>query len=472
MPKKSNSRKISVAQQKQLVNMLTQVKKKKAKPKVISGRGAYAYGRGKYSFGRALGGALGGMAGMALGQPGLGSMAGRSLGGLVQRKVSGRGAYRTNDLVNGGSPSSLIPSFGTPDENGNIRIRHKEYIGDIFSPTIPGNFNIQSFSLNPALVGVFPWLSQTASNYDEYEFQGLIFTYNPVISDSSNSGAMGTVIMATVYNAASSPFGTKQQMLEYSGSVSARICDTMVHGIECDPKKHGGSGIEYTRAGAVPTGQDIKTYDLGIFQIATSGVSSTSFPVGTQLGELWVSYDVILSKPKFWDNLGYSILTDAFYGIVGDTLLTPLGTAPFKSANNTIGGTISKAGNTTYTFPDNFSGYVQCCFFVNTTLTSTLLGTSIAQAGNISTGECQFYIRSGPVASHNVWSSSSIATQSSIITAFFRVSPATIAGGNNLVLSVSAVTGTFNFCQFVVQECNPLIGPAFQSNVPSNYVAA
>jgi len=441
-----------------------------AKKKKVQGRGAYAYGRGKYKLGKSLGGALGGMLGAAMGSRELGSMAGRAIGGGIQRKVKGRGAYRTNDLVNGSSPSALIPSFGTPDENGNIRIRHKEYIGDIFSPTVPANYTLQTFALNPALAGVFPWLSQTAANYDEYEFQGLIFTYNPVISDSSNSGAMGTVMLATVYNAGATPFISKQQMLEYSGAVSARICDTIVHGVECDPKKNGGSAIEYTRAGQIPAGQDIKTYDLGVFSIATSGVASTSFPAGTQLGELWVSYDVILRKPKFWDNLGYSILTDVFVGTVGGTITIPLGTAPLKSGQNSLGGTLSKAISSTYIFPDNFAGYVMVEMVLNATLSSTFVDTSVALNGNITAADF-FYIGAGTNTSTQR-SDSTAANKSSIITKYMRVSQASTSNGNYIILTPASLTGTINYCQLFVSEINPLMGvPNSVGGALSNYVA-
>lgn len=445
-----------------------------AKPKAsqASGKGAYAFGRGKYGLGKGLGGMLGGMAGMAMGNPAMGAMLGRAAGGGIQRSIKGRGAYRTNDLVNGMLPTGQIPSFGTPDENGNIRIRHKEYIGDIFSPTVPADFTLQSFALNPALSGVFPWLSQTAANYDEYEFRGLIFTFNPVISDSSNSGAMGTVIMATVYNAGATPFASKQQMLEYSGSVSARICDTIVHGVECDPVKNGGSAIEYTRAGAVPAGQDIKTYDLGVFQIATSGVSAASFPAGTQLGELWVSYDVVLRKPKFWDNLGYSILTDSFFGTVGITTTLPLGSAPLKSGLNSLGGTITKSNTTIYTFPDNFAGYVQVVYAVTAATSSSFSAASITGGGNVSSNDSLFFTRDGVANTSYHFSSGTTAASESIMVRCYRVKQASAAGTNTLTFSMASLVGAGSQCTIVIGEMNPLMGPPLAAGaVPTNYVA-
>jgi len=447
----------------------SQKKKKKNKKAQVSGSGAYAYGRGKYSLGKALGGAIGGALGTAVGMPNLGVAGGRMAGGMIQRRVQGRGKYVVNDLVNGMAAEGTIPVFGVPDENGTVRIRHKEYIADIFSPATPANFVSQTFSLNPGLAGVFPWLSQTAANYDEYEFKGLIFTYNPVISDSSNSGAMGTVIVATQYNAANSAFASKQQMLEYSGSVSARICDTIVHGVECDPRKHGGSAIEYVRAGAVPSGQDVKTYDLGLFQISTSGVSSGSFPAGTQLGELWVSYDIELRKPKFWDNLGYSILTDSFYGITGSTTTLPLGTAPLKSGLNSIGGTLTKAGSTVYTFPDNFVGYVRVHFHITAATSSSVTTNDIVRAGNIATAS--FYTQDGTTNTDRIVQAGGAGTPS-IVEKLFQVSTASAAGGNTLTFTATSIVGAVSACQVIIGEINPLNGvPLTAGGLTSNYVA-
>jgi len=49
----------------------------------------------------------------------------------------------------------------------------------------------------------------------------------------------------------------------------------------------------FTRSTSVPTGADPRFYDLGLFQIATSGMQS-----GYVVGELWVSYDIVFRKPR------------------------------------------------------------------------------------------------------------------------------------------------------------------------------
>ncbi len=93
--------------------------------------------------------------------------------------------------------------------------------------------------------------------------------------------------MATNYNASAQPFSDKESMIQYHGGISRRMTEKLVHGVECDPKKSSGSEGKYTRVG-LPVGQDLKTYDLGLFQIAFQNVPSAFFY--QQVGELWVSY--------------------------------------------------------------------------------------------------------------------------------------------------------------------------------------
>jgi len=222
----------------------------------MSGRGIYGYGRGKFSIGRAIGRSLGTAIGKTIGQPKVGGMLGGSLGNAAETYLSGRGAYVTNSLVNGAPPQASIPVFGKGDREADISFSHVEYVCDIFS-TGSAAFSLQSFQINPGLLGCYPWMSQLAVNYDEYSFVQLAYTFKPLISESNQTGSMGSVIMATIYNPASNAFTTKQAMVEYAGAVNARPCDTIVHGVESNPALQGGSEFLYVRSGSVPTGEDI-----------------------------------------------------------------------------------------------------------------------------------------------------------------------------------------------------------------------
>ena len=260
--------------------------------------------------------------------------------------IAGRGAYDTSSVVThgnnlihghqGGKPAHFSHSG---DETGAVTITHKEYLTDLYGPTVGTAFQVQGISLNPALQSSFPFLSQIAMNYEEYEFIQLIFEYRSTTTDigSSTSGQCGTVIMATNYNSASPLFTDKGSMMEYAHAHSCKSTEHMVHGVECDPKKSASiSNVLYTRSNPVVSGQDLKTYDLGLFQVGLANLPSGY--ANQAIGELWVSYKVLLRKPKLFSSRGLDIDLDAFYNPSVTSAVSPVPTSSFWSAQqNNIG---------------------------------------------------------------------------------------------------------------------------------------
>lgn len=207
----------------------------------------------------------------------------------------------TNDLVSGGTPS--VAQFASAgDESGALAISNREYLGDIYGNQIgtvgglPIAFNKQVYNLNPGLEKSFPWLSQLASNYEEYEFKQLMFTFKSTVADiNSNNGQVGTVIMATTYNANAADFIDKAGMMQYAHASSLKVTDDGIHGVECDPSKLSGSPGKFVRYSDLDL-QDLNQYDHGKFQIAIANTPSSL--ANNSIGELWVSYTLVLRKPK------------------------------------------------------------------------------------------------------------------------------------------------------------------------------
>ena len=264
----------------------------------------------------------------------------------VLGKIGGQGAYHDNALIQ--SCGMGVPQFsGSGMTEDGLTVCHEEYLGDIYVQAINGSTAAYqvcySVALNPALVTSFPWLSQVAANYDEYEFEGMIFTFKTTMADVNTSNtSIGTVMMVTNYNAANvgtpvngvnTPFLNKQQLLDYDASQSGKISESQHHGVECDPTKNGMSAILYTRSGPVPSGQDKKTYDLGIFQLFAQGINLTS---PGQIGELYVSYKVNLRKPKIYSALGYTIPQDVFVQDATSAASSVLSTSLTASSVSTI----------------------------------------------------------------------------------------------------------------------------------------
>jgi len=234
------------------------------------------------------------------GAPGIGWSAGHLIGRILGSGdyISGPGPLSNNTLVN----KHEIPKFATT-KISNV-VCHREYIKDITTSSVAGQFNLEGFTLNPGLANTFPWLSSIAENYEEYKIHGMLFEFKTMSSDALNSTntALGTVIMSTSYNVLNADFPNKQAMENYEYSQSAKPSVSQLHGIECARGQNPLSQL-YVRTGDPNVDDDMRMYDLGRFQIATQGFQGTSVNVG----ELWVTYCVEFFKPKLPSTVGGSI---------------------------------------------------------------------------------------------------------------------------------------------------------------------
>lgn len=257
-----------------------------SKPAQTRGYGSYKTGSIGSSIGSKIGGFLGGHA--------------ENLITKLAAKLVGFGDYKLeeNSIMTGGmSPPEIINSFN----NQSTIVRHREYLGDVLASS---EFQIEEFPLNPAQGKTFPWLSAVAQNYDEYKFRGVVFEFKSTSSDavlsSSASSALGTVIMATNYNAAAKqPFIDKRSMENYMFASSNKPSNTFYHPVECKSSWTPSGGLLYTRTipfNALPIGTDPRWYDMGVFNVATIGMQNAE--QSTPVGELWCTYEVELRKQK------------------------------------------------------------------------------------------------------------------------------------------------------------------------------
>jgi hypothetical protein len=232
-----------------------------------------------------------------------------------------------------------------------VIVRHKEYLGDVFSGTgSPTGFNISgTYALNPGLSASFPWLAPVAANYQEYTWKGIVYHF---VSTSGNAtGAntsLGTVAMATNYRSTAPAYTSRLTMLNEFFATDAKPSEDFVHPIECDPKENPFN-VQYVRSTAVPAGEDPKTYDLGVVTIATQGMQVA----GMNLGELWVSYEVELRKPIA---LGITApLSSYALGSASSSFVA--GTTPFgTNFVVTEGGAITSVSGKVITFARGLQG--------------------------------------------------------------------------------------------------------------------
>jgi hypothetical protein len=305
---------------------------------------------------------------------------GRAVGTGISR-IFGSGDYvvtppsaiRSNSLA-GTSP----PTFG--NASGSARIRHREFVADIQSST---DFSLQSYPLNPGMSNLFPWLSQVARCYEQYHIHGLCIEFKSTSgwAVSSTNTALGVVGCVTQYDASDADFTSKQQAENYQGCQNTSPAHSILHFVECAV---GSNPLDklYIRNSALAANQDVKMYDMGKFSIFRVGSQAV-----TTVGELWVSYDVELSKPKLPDSSSVETSMD-YYRIEGVTspgsVNSPFGAAfvgPMNPVRSRLGSFLSKvSGNHRINFPSGvFSkGWYVCS--MNYTRTSGTVGNFVVGA--------------------------------------------------------------------------------------------
>lgn len=252
-------------------------KPRSATPRV-RGRGGYT--SALTSLGAGLGSIFGPVGGV------IGGAAGDLLGTII-----GRGAYKLNrnSLTMGDHGP---PIFG----DGSIRVKHREFITDVASTT---GFGKTSWHINPADPVTFPWLSRIAQSFQNFEFMGLVFEFKTTSATAvaSTNTALGTVVLATNYDPNAPPFANKQQMEAYEFSNSTSPSISAMHPVECAPSNMPVDMLYINPPGS--NNGDARFSNLGVFTLATAGMQAAS-----NIGELWVSYDVRLTKPALAPLLG------------------------------------------------------------------------------------------------------------------------------------------------------------------------
>lgn len=212
--------------------------------------------------------------------------------------VRGYGKYKSyGKKIKNGFQAPMIRNSKTAD--GCIIIRHKEYLGDV---TASQAFSNNVFALNPGIKsgtegGFSQWLPLIAAHFEQWKPRGIAFTFkstsaSSVFSEGANT-ALGTVAMGTDYNALNAAFASKAQLENYQGSISGKPSVNLTHYVECARRETPIDHL-YVRSSVVPSGADARLYDLGTFQLAVSGAQVD----GGTIGELWVSYEIELLKPK------------------------------------------------------------------------------------------------------------------------------------------------------------------------------
>jgi len=259
---------------------------------------------------------------------------GKNLGGWLGSKaaslftrITGIGDYsvRMNTLTNPSNPPILSNTRSA------TRMTHREYVCDILSSS---TFTVQSFPINIGLSSTFPWGSGPAQSFEQYRLHGAIFEFKSMsaVALNSTNTALGAVIMATEYDSSKPNFPDKRTMENYVYSTSSPPSVSAMHPIECARDVNVLDDL-YVRTGTTTTTTtDIRFSDLGKFQIATVGMQAS----GVIIGELWVTYDVELLKPRMPANISTNPPVHYVYDSVvfpGEAAAAPTASALFESSS-------------------------------------------------------------------------------------------------------------------------------------------
>jgi len=176
--------------------------------------------------------------------------------------------------------------------SASFRVQKREFIAQIVAPAEnPDAFNQTQFRIQPTDPGSFPWVSSIAKLFTEYKLHGAIYTYETTSSNYSANMGLGTVALATQYNANTLPFADMNSVLQSAYHTRGNPSETLLHGIECDPDLQASDRLFTRRDG---TDGPPNLYDHGVLTIATEGLPAAD--VG--LGRLYVTYDIEFSLPE------------------------------------------------------------------------------------------------------------------------------------------------------------------------------
>lgn len=256
-----------------------------------------------------------------------------------KKKKTARAAAKREPRVQAPVATSRIKTTPAPrvdrsKKNGDIVVRHREFIGDINGSVA---FAVNSFAVNPGLPTTFPWLANQAALYESYRFNKLSFEFQTM----SSTATPGTVMAAIDYDPADSAPVSKTQLAAYRKFVrSAPWQDFANHSLKEDLSKRKSY---FVRRGAIPANQDVQLFDTGNLFLATQGQADAA-----AVGELYVDYEVELMTPQLGDPaIGLSLSSVVTWATAASQgVASPGSNAPLVAS--TSGGTFRLTATSAY----------------------------------------------------------------------------------------------------------------------------
>ena len=221
--------------------------------------------------------------------------------GKMFKPLTGHGDYSESGLDTSANSlvepmtASQVPLFDSPEHlHGAVRVRHREYFRKVFTSSDDA---FDYFRINPANTTMFPWLSTLALNFEQWIPTGMVFEFVSTCGNAfaANNAALGDVSMATLYDIEAPALTDRSEVLNHFYSTSAATSQNLMHAIECAP----GDTPCMPRYIQAPLAGDERLNDLGVLTVMTGGSQALY-----TAGQLWVTYEIILLKPRLQGLIG------------------------------------------------------------------------------------------------------------------------------------------------------------------------
>lgn len=263
------------------------------------------------------------------------------------RKFLGLGAYSGGRQV----PKALLEASKVPYVNSitdkGIIIGHHEFIGDVSSSV---EFKTTRYPINPGLDITFPWLAGVAPSFQEWDLIGCMLCYNPTSGNAvaSTTTTLGAVIGSVAYPLDIAAPSSKIQALGMAGAVSTVPSQTLLIPVETAKSMRMSPNLLVRNAG-LPETATKQLYDIANFDLSTVGSQAACV-----VGELWISYTVLLKLPT----LRRSTAGVPYMNAQCDEPIDAHPLADPGYFTNTLNGVIASAGvaGDTITLPAGLSG--------------------------------------------------------------------------------------------------------------------
>jgi hypothetical protein len=253
-------------------------------------------------------------------------------------------------------------------KDGSLGLTHCELISSITTSSTHDNnngFNVLGWPINAGLKATFPFLSSLAQNYKSYEFLSLTFSFVA----RGNYTRDGAIMFYAEYDPDTAPPENRIEFLNRSNAVEAQVFKNTDYSLK--PKDMRKEKSHYVRLGKVDEKSDLKLYDTANLFFAYEGT-----PKETLIGDIFVSYNCVLSTPtlRLAEKQIKSIESCKGTGNAsGQSMTNPFGGSAGLTAGNFVGDFLSGLLNAaTGSFAGQFFStaksvckFVQCLFTKN-----------------------------------------------------------------------------------------------------------